>query len=206
MRFTDIVSSEAELRRILGMPARRAVDKVLHALDATCRTLIARSPFVLIASGEADGMDVSPKGDPPGFVHVLDERTLAIPDRPGNRRGDTFRNVLANPRVGLLFLVPGRAETLRINGRATIVRDRALRDELQIAGKPPALVLVVSVDEAFVHCGRCVLRSGLWDQARWPAVADLPTHAQCLLDHARPGETLDELEASVRRNYSDELY
>src|SRR3954469_15750210 len=116
MEFREKIGTAAQLRAIVGAPARRAIDKQIDRLDEHCRAIISRSPFVLIASSGADGRaDVSPKGDPPGFVQVLDERTLAIPDRPGNRRADTFGNVLENPRVGLLFLVPGRAETLRVN-------------------------------------------------------------------------------------------
>ena len=127
MDFTDVVSTEAGLREVIGPPVPRSVQKEITRLDVHCRTLIAASPFVLIASSDASGrMDVSPKGDPPGFVQVLDDETLAIPDRPGNRRADTFTNILQNPGVGLLFLIPGKLETLRVNGRARIVRDAAL--------------------------------------------------------------------------------
>src|SRR5437588_4063322 len=144
LHFADIVRSEAELRAVVGEPARRALDKQIHALDEHCRSIIARAPFVLIASSDREGrMDVSPKGDPMGFVQVLDDVTLAIPDRPGNRRADTFRNVLQNPRVGLLFMVPGRNETLRINGRAVIAGDAALLASMAVNGKVPLLALVV---------------------------------------------------------------
>src|SRR5215467_3131721 len=128
--FDGVIESEQELRDILGHPAARAIDKQLARLDAHCRAIIARSPFVLIASCDREGrMDVSPKGDPPGFVQVLDDATLAIPDRPGNRRADTFRNVLQNPKVGLIFIVPGKGETLRISGSARIVGDSWLREK-----------------------------------------------------------------------------
>jgi PPOX class probable FMN-dependent enzyme len=203
----EAIASEAELRALLGEPARRALDKAITRLDEHCRRIIARSPFVVISSADAEGRpDASPKGDAAGFVLVMDERTLAIPDRPGNRRADTFRNVLANPRVGVRFRVPGRLETLRVNGRARIVRDVALLERMAAQGKPPALALVVTVEEAFVHCGKCMLRSRLWDPASWPEVADLPTHAQCLLDQAKPAQSLEEVEASVRESYMTRLY
>jgi PPOX class probable FMN-dependent enzyme len=202
-----MITNEAELRAILGNPAQRALDKQIDRLDEHCRSIIARSPFVVISSADADGRpDASPKGDQPGFVFVLDEHTLAIPDRPGNRRADTFRNVLANPRVGLLFLVPGRNETLRVNGRASIVRDAALLARMAVQAKVPRLALRVAVEEAFVHCGKCMLRSRLWEPASWPQVSDLPSHARCLLDQAKPAQSLDEVEASVRESYTNGLY
>src|SRR4051812_45505578 len=154
--FSDPVTTEAQLREVVGAPVPRAVNKEIARLDAHCRTIIARSPFVLIASCDGEGrMDVSPKGDPPGFVKVVDDSTLAIPDRPGNRRADTFSNVLRNPGVGLLFLIPGMVETLRVNGRASIVRDLALREQMAVGGKVPALALIVTVEQAFIHCGKC---------------------------------------------------
>lgn len=202
-----MISTEDELRAVLGHPARRALDKQIDRLDEHCRSIIARSPFVVVSSADAQGRpDASPKGDAPGFVLVLDERTLAIPDRPGNRRADTFRNVLENPRVGLLFLVPGRNETLRVNGGASVARDRGLLARMQVQGKAPHLALLVAVEEAFVHCGKCMLRSRLWQPASWPEVADLPSHAQCLLDQAKPPQSLEEVEASVRDSYTRNLY
>src|SRR5215813_3414091 len=205
--FDGVIESEQELRDILGHPAARAIDKQLARLDAHCRAIIARSPFVLIASRDREGrMDVSPKGDPPGFVQVLDDATLAIPDRPGNRRADTFTNVLQNPHVGLLFMIPGRQETLRVNGRAFIVRDPALREKMAVDGKLPQLALVVTLEEAFAHCGKCVIRSRLWQKDSWPSLEGLPSHARCLLDQARPAQTLEEIEASVARSYQTRLY
>jgi PPOX class probable FMN-dependent enzyme len=207
MRFADTVTSEEQLRQITGAPVARALRKELTALDVHCRAIISSSPFVLISSCDAEGrLDASPKGDSAGFVQVLDDTTLAIPDRPGNRRTDTFRNVLQNPRVGLLFLVPGKNETLRVNGSAVIVRDAGLRERMAVKGKPPELALVVSTEEVFVHCGKCMLRAGLWRPETWPDVMGLPSHARCLLDHAGLTQPLEEIEASVRRNYTDLLY
>ena len=207
MVIADVIASEAELRAVLGVPAPRALDKELSALDVHCQAIISRSPFVLISSCDADGrLDVSPKGDPPGFVQVLDEQTLAIPDRPGNRRADTFCNVLRNPRVGLLFIVPGRQETLRVNGRALIARDRALLERMAVAGKIPQLALIVAVEQAFVHCGKCMIRSRLWDQESWPDLSELPSHGRCLVDQAKLRDAAAEIEASVQQGYRTQLY
>ena len=150
------------------------------------RRFIAAAPFVFIASAAEDGTaDVSPKGDPPGFVRVLDERTLAIPDRLGNRRFDTFRNLLRNPAIGLIFLVPGVAYTLRISGTAIIVRDADLREELAVNRKVPDHVLVVAVSRVLSHCPKCMIRSGLWKPEDWPDTTDVPSFAETLIAHAR---------------------
>jgi PPOX class probable FMN-dependent enzyme len=207
MEFTDVIDSQARLREVVGPPIPRSIQKEIVSLDAHCRALIAASPFVLIASGDASGrMDVSPKGDPAGFVHVLDDWTLAIPDRPGNRRADTFTNILENPGVGLIFLIPGKLETLRVNGRARIVRDPALRERLSMQGKTPQLVLVVTVEQAFIHCGKCMVRSHLWDPASWPALDDLPSQAQCLVDHGKLTESVEEVQASIVEARTTRLY
>ena len=207
MNFSDVVLTESALRAVLGAPAERAVRKELVRLDVHCRDLIARSPLVLVASSDAAGRcDVSPKGDPPGFVHVLDDETLALPDRPGNRRADTFINVLQNPHVGLLFIIPGKLETLRVNGRAQIVRDAALRERMQVAGKIPALALVVTVEQAFIHCGKCILRSRLWDAGTWADTSALPSQAQCLVAHGRLDESVEAVDASLRESRTTGLY
>jgi len=207
MDFDEVVQSEEALRAVMGAAIERSVKKEIRRLDVHCRALIAASPFVLVGSGDAEGrMDVSPKGDAPGFVRVLDDETLAIPDRPGNRRADTFTNVLRNPGVGLLFLVPGKLETLRVNGRARIVRDAALRQGMAVQGKAPQLVLVVSVEQAFIHCGKCMIRSGLWDHAAWADASALPSQAQCLVDHGRLDESIDEVQQSIERSRAQNLY
>lgn len=207
MKFAEVVRTEVTLRAVLGTPADRAIRKEIARLDLHCRTLISKSPLVIVASSDAAGRcDVSPKGDPPGFVHVLDDETVAIPDRPGNGRADSFCNVLQNPRVGLLFVIPGKLETLRVNGRAQIVRDLALRERMQVAGKLPALALVVTVEQAFVHCGKCMLRSGLWDLPNWPDASTLPSHAQCLVAHGSLDDTVESVDASIRESRRSALY
>ena len=151
---TGLVTTEAQFRAVIGYPSDRVQRKHIAALDEHCRAFIANCPFVLLASADAGGhMDVSPKGDPAGFVRVLDDKTLAIPERPGNRQAATFANLVQNRHVGLLFLIPGKEETLRISGTAVIVRDRSLRDAMRVAGKTPEFATVVTVEDAFFHCG-----------------------------------------------------
>jgi PPOX class probable FMN-dependent enzyme len=163
-RFNDVITTEAELRAVVGQPSYWFSAKVLRKLDAECQRFIAKSPFVFMASTNGRQVDVSPKGDPPGFARVLDDVTIAIPDRAGNRRLDTFSNILEDPNIGLIFLVPDRRETLRVNGRALIVRDVELRQTMVMKGRVPDLALVVSVTRAYFHCGSCIARSQLWER------------------------------------------
>lgn len=206
--FRDVVTSEPELQALVGHPSEVARAKQIAVLDAHCRAFIARSPFVLVGTADAAGRaDVSPKGDAPGFVLVLDDRHLVVPDRPGNRRVDGMRNILANPHVGLLFLVPGCGETLRVNGRAWIVRDPELRERLAAQGKRPVLAIGVEVEEVFLHCAKAFLRSRLWQPAHWPDRGELPEPARMLLDHARPpGMTLEQMQRRLADGYRTTLY
>jgi len=163
-RFADVITTEAELRAIVGRPNRWIMGKVKPVLDSDCIRFIARSPFMVLASAGVSGhLDLSPKGDPAGFVQVLDDSTLALPDRAGNRRLDSLRNILENPNVGLIFFVPGEGETLRVGGKAMIVRDRTLRESLALNGRVPELATVITVERAYFHCGKCIVRSKLWD-------------------------------------------
>jgi uncharacterized protein len=168
-RFRDVVATETQLRDIVGPPNRWFTSKVVTRLDGACRRFIAKSPFVVIGStGPSGQVDMSPKGDLPGFVRVLDDVTLVIPDRTGNRRVDTFHNVLDNPRVGLIFFVPGARETLRVGGTAILVRDQDLRESMAIDRRVPELAMIVTVERAFFHCGKCITRSKLWDAGARP--------------------------------------
>jgi PPOX class probable FMN-dependent enzyme len=183
------VTSIAELRELVGFPSERAVKKQIAVLDPHCQAFIERSPFMLLGtSGEGGGCDVSPKGDRAGFVLVLDEHTLAIPDRPGNKRFDSLRNVLANPHVGLLFLIPGMDETLRVNGTAYLSRAPELLERLAVDGKQPVLAIVVHVEEAFLHCGRSSLRASVWNHEAWAPREAMPTLAQMIADQTRPAD------------------
>jgi uncharacterized protein len=206
--FERVVCSEAELRAIVGEPTERAVKKQIDRLDEHCRSIIAASPFMLLGTASAGGWcDVSPKGDAPGFVQVLDERTLAIPDRPGNKRLDSLKNIVENPRVGLLFMVPGKGETLRVNGRAAIVRDEPLLARLTFEGKQPLLAIVVEVEEAFAHCSKAFIRSHLWEPETWPDSSALPSISRMVFDHTRPaGMTLEQIEAATAEAYRTKLY
>lgn len=204
--FTAITSPE-ELRELLGAPMRRAIDKERVTLHAWDREWLARTPLCLISTSDADGnCDVSPKGDPPGFVHVIDDTTIAIPDRPGNRRADGFMNVLSNPHVGLIFLIPGRGETLRINGRATLVREAPFFDEMIVKGNRPALALIVDIEQIFFHCAKALMRSKVWKPETWAPEA-LPSHARIVKDVQYTEENLEQLEEYyAERNYSKKLY
>jgi hypothetical protein len=206
---TDVVavSSEAELRELVGEPGERSVTKERRSLHAHDRAWLAESPFCLIATAGADGScDVSPKGDPPGFTLVLDDTTLAIPDRPGNRRMDGFRNILTNPHIGLIYLVPGREETLRINGRARLVREAPFFDELVVRGHRPTLALVVEIEQVFFHCAKAFKRASLWRTETWPDPAALPPIARIVKDVQPAKETLAELERHYGEEYEKLLY
>ena len=207
MEFKDVVTDAARFRGLMGEPPPPCVAKTITIADRHCRAFIARSPFVLIASANALGqMDISPKGDAPGFVRVLDDKTLAIPDRPGNRRADTFTNVLENPQVGLLFFVPGKSETLRFSGSARIVRDAELRESMSARGKTPDFVLAVEIEEAFFHCSKCIVRSSLWNPAAWPPLDGLPSLAETMVDAARLAMPVEALEEIIKQDESERLY
>lgn len=194
----EVITTRERLRELYRQPSHRACNKVVDRIDDICRRFIAGCPFVVVASRGADGrLDVSPKGDPSGFVAVLDEKTLAIPDRVGNNRLDTFGNLLAHPEIGLLFLIPGNGDTLRVSGRGKLVRDEALRARLAVDGKTPTLVLVVAVEEAFMHCPKCIARSKLWSPEHWPDRGHVPSLAEAIVAHATPCETVAEVQAAI---------
>jgi PPOX class probable FMN-dependent enzyme len=200
------ITSEAELRELLGVPMRRAVTKERTALHELDRQWLAASPFCLIATAGADGScDVSPKGDPPGFTHVLDDSTIAIPDRPGNRRADGFRNILSNPHVGLIYLVPGRKETLRINGRARLIREARFFDHMIVRGHRPELALLVEIEQIFFHCMKALMRSQLWQPETW-APDLLPSHPRLVKSVQTTEETLEELQEYYGPSYAKRLY
>lgn len=202
----DVVTTEAELRELLGSPAPAALAKERDHLHAMDREWLAASPFCLVATSDAQGRcDVSPKGDPPGFALVLDDTTLAIPERPGNRRVDGFRNILVNPHVGLVFFLPGRGDTLRINGRARLVRDAPFFDAMVVEDHRPVLAVVVDVEEVFHHCSKAFLRSHLWDPSTWEPDA-APPRARIAKALERPDEALDDIERYYGPSYAEGLY
>jgi uncharacterized protein len=205
---TAEITSHEELRELLGTPMPRAVAKERTMLHERDRQWLAASPFCLIATAGADGScDVSPKGDPAGFAKVLDETTLAIPERPGNRRADGYRNILDNPHVGLIFLIPGRADTLRINGRARLLRDAPYFDDMVVKGHRPILAIVVEIEDIFFHCAKAFLRSGLWKPETWAPDARVPRRAVVAQRVEPSGMSLEELdEYYAPENYSKRLY
>lgn len=166
-RFSDVITTESDLRKIVGPANRWFTSKILSKLDGRCQNFIAASPFVVVGSVDSFGfVDLSPKGDRAGFVRCVDDATLAIPDRRGNRRVDTFHNVLRNPGVGLIFFIPGQRETLRVTGQAIVVRDQNIRSTMMDDGRVPDLAMIVGIEKAFFHCGKCITRSTLWNYER----------------------------------------
>jgi len=203
------IETAEELRALLGEPTGRAVTKERTRLHEIDRQWLAASPFCVLATSDAHGnCDASPKGDPAGhLIHVLDDTTIAIAERPGNKRADGYLNILSNPRIGVISLIPGRPETLRINGRARLVRDAPFFDELIVRGQRPILALVVGVEQVFFHCAKSFLRAKLWQPETWQPDA-IPRHAVLVkaLQPATP-ETLEELDAHYApENYECLLY
>jgi PPOX class probable FMN-dependent enzyme len=206
--FPSVIESVDELRALVPPPIEMVCRKVIDRLDAHCRALIAHAPFLALAtSSRAGDCDVSPRGDAPGFVLVLDERRLVIPDRPGNRRLDNMQNVLENPHVGLLFIIPGLEETLRVNGQAWITRDEGILARMSVGEKRPLLGIGVEVEQCYIHCAKAFKRSGLWEPSRWPDRSDLPSIAQVLVDHLHtPGLTADAIDKGLQESYKNALY
>ena len=200
------VTNDAELREVYRPPAPRAGQKVLDRLDVHCRDFIALSPFCVLSSSNADGQaDASPRGDPPGFVKVLDEQTLLLPDRPGNNQVDSLQNIVENPGVGLLFFVPGMNETLRVKGKAEITTDPDLLEPLTVGAKAPLSGLKVSVEEAFLHCGRALIRSRIWDADAQIDRSSYPTYGQVLADQIA-GADSREIDADEDKANRQRLY
>ena len=209
MRFEDTITTLDELREVIAPPSDLVTAKEVDAFDEYCRDFIARSPFVLIASTDGQGsIDISPKGDPPGFVQVLDDQTLAIPDRPGNHRADTFVNVVQHPYVGLIFLIPGTKNTLRVHGKATIVRDLALRESMAIKGRAPKLALVVELTTAYFHSAKCIIRSELWsgDNVSADPASDDVLLAETMVKHGELDLSVEEMQEIILDDEDQRLY
>jgi PPOX class probable FMN-dependent enzyme len=204
--FADVIGSADELADLYGQPVEAVVSKIIDHLDGHCHDFIARSPFVLVATADELGnCDVSPKGGAPGFVSVLDEQRLAIPDAPGNRLVYSLRNVVAGRRAGLLFLIPGMEETLRVNGRAWLTRDPDVLEPLARGAKPPKVAIGVEVEEAFLHCAKAFKRSALWRPADWPDRAGLASAAQIWRDHMALDLTTQDVQDFVDDDYENNL-
>jgi PPOX class probable FMN-dependent enzyme len=202
----EIIEDIAELRDIYGEPAERSVKKQLPRLEKHSRAFIGLSPFLVIASADPAGrVDASPKGDAPGFVTVIDDETLLIPDRLGNNRVDTIGNLLASPGVGLIFFVPGLRETLRVNGRARITTDPALLEPCAGNGKAPRSGILVTADEVYFHCGKALIRSDLWNPDKRVAQSDFPSLGRIITEQIGEG-TVEAAERYTEESYRTRLY
>ncbi len=202
------IETKEELREFYGPANERSVKKQMAKLDEHARNFIALSPFMVISSATADGADASPKGDPPGFVKVIDEGTLLIPDRPGNNRVDTMSNIVENNHVGLLFLVPGMCETLRVNGRARITTDPEVLEPLSVKGRLPKSAMIVDVDDVYLHCGKALIRADLWNAENHIERKSFPSMGQMLSDQiAEDGyDDGEELNKGIQERYKTGLY
>lgn len=208
MPFTDLVTSEEAFRALIGTPSKLVQHKVIHHLDSHCRDFITKSPFVMVGTSDDEGRcDVSPRGDAPGFVRVLDDQHLLIPERPGNRRIDSIKNILKNPGIGLMFLIPGLEETFRVNGQACVTTHAQSLQPCSVSGRTPVLGIGVTVEECFVHCAKALKRSRLWHPETWLDEDDQPNIARMLSDHAKLPE-MDEqaVQAVLEESYTKRLY
>jgi len=202
-----VVNSMDEIYADMRQPYDSQIRKFIDHIDDHCRVWIEHSTFLTMATVDAQGnMDVSPKGDPAGFVKVLDRKTLAIPDRPGNHRYDGFQNIMETGRIGLVFLVPNRNEVVRVNGSAQVVRDPQVRERCAIKDRIPDFAVIVHVEEAFYHCGKSIIRSRLWHPQDQLPVDGLPTYAQALMTHGNLTEDFEDLTARLRHNDEKRLY
>lgn len=205
--FKEVIKSEEAFREIMGSPGPRVLAKSTYHIDEHSKAFIKKSPFLLLSSTGKNGQaTVSPKGDPNGFVEILDENTLLIPERLGNKRAETFQNILHNPNVGLIFLVPGKGETLRISGQARIVRDQALLKRFEIKGKAPLFAIGINVDEVYFHCAKAITRSKLWKTEHWPDVSDLASLAQIMIDNGKLSDSKEQMEKIIDADARDRLY
>ncbi|MFD1737519.1 pyridoxamine 5'-phosphate oxidase family protein [Bacillus salitolerans] len=207
-KFENIITSEAELREKLGQPSKVAGNKVIHELDQHCKTLINHSPFLVLSTSNMNGKcDASPRGDAPGFVYIVDEKHIIIPERPGNKRIDSISNILSNPHVGILFFIPGMEETLRINGRACIIQDQNWLTKMTANHKVPELGIVIEVEEIFMHCAKAFKRSHLWEPELWPDITKVPTAPEILAAHVKKEEmTKEVIQEHLKDSYKNRLY
>ncbi|KON90000.1 phosphohydrolase [Sporosarcina globispora] len=210
-KYLDIITTREEFesfREEIGTPSARAASKVITFIDEHCIDFISKSPFLTMSTSDSDGKcDVSPRGDFPGFVTVLDEQHLFIPERKGNKRMDSAHNIIINPNIGLLFFIPGLGETLRINGKAYICRDPELLARSQVNGRAPLFGILVEADECFIHCAKAFIRSGLWNQESWLAKETLPSAPAMLAAHANlPNDTFEQVAKDLQEGYKNRLY
>ena len=205
--FEEVITTNERLREIVGMPSHRMADKGIDHIDDICRKYIAASPYIVISTRGSDGLlDMSPKGDPAGFVHVIDKKTLAIPERLGNKRADTFENLLTNSDIGIIFLIPGFPYILRVSGSAQIVRDKLLQEMLAVKGKEPDLLTAVTVEQAFVHCAKSIARSNIWKPENWPSLDEIPSYAVSTVAHAELSESVEGMQTRIDDDFNNRMY
>ena len=199
--------SSSDLREAIPLPSHWVDNKVIDHIDELSRRFIAASSLAIVSSSRPDGiLDMTPRGDPPGFVRVLNKGLIAIPDRPGNKRMDTFENVFINPNVGIIFIIPGHRDTLRVSGKGAVVQDTNLGQELAVDGRPAKFVLLVQVERVLCHCPKAFIRGQVWQADAWPDTSDVPTLAEMMVAHGAMTETIDEVEAGVKEDRETQLY
>jgi PPOX class probable FMN-dependent enzyme len=202
MSFTHRIEDLESLRALYGQTTETTVSKIIDRVDEGARSFIAASPFLVIASTSASGSDASPRGGPPGFVQVLDERRLAFGDLSGNRILDTYRNIVEHPHVGLIFVIPGMDETLRVNGRACLTTDPEVLERCRIEGRLPKVAVGIEVEQCYVHCAKAFRRSNLWKPATWPSAEERPSAACLLVDHLGIDIEPEVLDAALEESYA----
>jgi len=203
----NILTSIAQLREMVGPVGEKVANKTIDHVDDICAAFIAKSPYLIMATRGQDGLlDLSPKGDPAGFVEVLNRKTLAIPDRLGNGRFDSYENLMADPSLALIFLIPGHTDTLRVAGEGRISRAPQLLARYPVNGKEPRFVLIVTVREAFLHCAKSMVRAGLWRQETWPDTSDVPSLAQAMVAHGKLAVGVAEMQEIIDKDGKTRLY
>jgi PPOX class probable FMN-dependent enzyme len=205
--FEEIITTQERLREITGEPSHQISSKVIDHVDEICAKYIAASPYLLVASRGADGLlDQSPKGDAAGFVHVLNSKTLIVPDRFGNKRVDTFENLLVHPEIALFFIIPDHTFTLRVSGKGKIVRDRSLQAQFAVNDREPNLLMAVTVEEAFLHCAKSIARANLWKPEKWPDISEVPSLAEGMVAHGKLSNSVTEMQSMIDKDYETRMY
>ena len=201
------LKSHSSLREVKELPSHWVDNKVIDHIDELSRRFIAASSLVVLSSARHDGvLDMTPRGDPAGFVKVINQKLIAIPDRPGNKRMDTFENLFGNQNIGIIFVIPGHRDTLRVSGKGAVVRDAELGQQLAVNGRPAELVLLVQVERVLCHCPKAFIRGKVWQPEAWPDTSDVPSLAEMMKVHGAMAETLQEVEEGVREDRETNLY
>lgn len=207
MQVDRVLTSEEDLRAVVGQPGSMVSVKVIDHVDELAARFIEASPFFTLATRRADGgVDITPRGDPAGSVAVLDKNTIALPERPGNGRVDAMINILADPHVGLLFMIPGVGDTLRVSGTARIVQDKALSARLKVRSHTPDVIILINVERVLSHCPKAFVRSSLWRPEGWPDTSNVPSLAEMMVAHGKLAETREEMQAIIDNDGETRLY